>query len=98
MEIELLIALDSKDLFSSLSTQRNSIDRSIRADVNVIRFEFETKSVSKIYWIPGKMNLSDPGTKADSPLIPALQLLLHTGKIPIEFPTAESRSSGRSLG
>lgn len=68
MKMDLLIALDSKDLFQSLSTQRNSIDKFIRADVNVIRHEFETQNVHKIMWIPGKQNLADPGTKAGSPL------------------------------
>lgn len=33
---ELVIVVDSKGLFTSLSTQRNSIDLSIRADVNVV--------------------------------------------------------------
>ena len=36
--VNLLVATDSKDLFNSLSTKRNSIDKSIRGDVNLIRF------------------------------------------------------------
>lgn len=44
--VPLIIVIDSKDLYTSLSTQRNSIDRSIRADVNIIRFDFEIGNVN----------------------------------------------------
>lgn len=47
--ITLLVALDSRDLFTTLSTQRNIVDKSTRADVNVIRYEFETQHVNKIF-------------------------------------------------
>lgn len=40
MDINLTISLDPKNLFETLSTCRNSIDRSIRTDVSVIRYEF----------------------------------------------------------
>lgn len=39
--VRLLIIVDYYDLYISLSKRRNSIDTSIRADVNVIRFEYE---------------------------------------------------------
>ena len=98
INVKLLVATDSKDLFNSLSTQRNSIDKSIRADVNLIRFEYETHSVNTVVWIPGKCNPADPGTKRDSPLTDVLRLMLYTGVIPIEFTGSQSRSSQRSLG
>lgn len=47
-EVPLITALDFEYLFSSFSSQRNSIDRSIRANVNVIGHDFETGSVPKI--------------------------------------------------
>lgn len=77
--LELL--LDSKDLFASLSTQRLSVDRSIRGDVASIRFDFQTGSVQNISWIPGKINLADVLTKKNSALCDMLQLLLETGKL-----------------
>ena len=40
MKISVRLCVDSEDLFTSLSTQRNSIDRSIPGDVATIRFEF----------------------------------------------------------
>ena len=88
MEIELLVALDSKDLFETLSTCRNSIDRSIRADVSVIRYEFETQKVNRMSWIPGKVNLADPVTKPNSPLVEALQLSFFTGELSTSFQDA----------
>ena len=66
--------------------------------MNVIRFDFETKAVDQLVWIPGRTNLADPGTKRDSALSEALQLLLYTGKIPIDLSEAEVRSSNRPLG
>lgn len=40
--LDLIIALDTKDLYNSLSTQRNALDKFIRPDVNFIRYKFET--------------------------------------------------------
>ena len=96
--VKLLVATDSKDLFNALSTQRNSIDKSIRGDVNLIRFEYETHSVNTVVWIPGKTNPADPGTKRDSPLTEVLRLMLYTGQIQIPFTGSQTRSSYRSLG
>lgn len=66
--ILLLLALDSPDLFTSLYKQRDSMENYIPSDVIFIRHSFERRQVSNIVWIPGKENLSDPGTKTDSPL------------------------------
>lgn len=46
-KVKLMVITDSRDLFTSLSTQRNSIDNYIRADVHVIRYEFQTKLSTK---------------------------------------------------
>lgn len=96
--VGLIIALDTKNLYTSLSTRRNSIDRSIRADVNVIRYEFETRNVNRITWIPGNFNLADPGTKTDSPPTQTLQLMLCSSRLPIAFDKSESSSCDRFLG
>lgn len=96
--IPLLVALDSRDLFTSLSTQRNSVDKSIRADVNVIRYEFETQHVDEIIWIPDRVNLTDPGTKTDSPLTQSLLQTMSNGKIAIDLTEHESRRSDLPLG
>lgn len=98
IKVELIIILDSKDLFTSLSTQKNSIDKSVRADVSVIRFEFECGNVSTFKWIPGKNNLADPGTKPDSPLTESLCITLAEGRLSVDFNDAESRRYDRPLG
>ena len=93
------LCVDSKDLFSSLSTQRQSIDRSIRGDVACIRFEFQVHNINYITWIPGSINLADPLTKTDSPLTDALVLTLFTGRLAIDFEsTAETKSSDKFYG
>lgn len=96
--INLIVVVDSKDLYTTLTTQRQSIDRSIRGDVGVIRFEFEVKNITEVMWIPGKLNPADVGTKFDSPLIPAVSQLLSTGLLPFSVDEAESCASDRSLG
>lgn len=45
--VPLLITIDSKDLLTSLNTQKKSVDKSNRSDVNVIRFEFEIRAVDR---------------------------------------------------
>jgi len=96
--VALYIALYSKDLFTSLSTQRNSHDKSIRADVNFIRFELERRNVSCFIWIPREENLADPGTKSDSPLENAPRLTLFDGRLSLDFFTLERCSAHRPLG
>jgi len=96
IEIELVIILDSKDLFDTLSTCRNATDRSIRADVNVIRFEFETRAVSRMIWTTGATNLADPLTKHNSPLTQALELLLFDGSLPFSLSDSITRRSDQS--
>ena len=98
VDIGFMLVVDSRDLFNSLLTCRNATDRSIRANLNVIRYKFETRNVTNIMWVPGKVNLADPCTKPNSPLTETLQLLLASGKLPLSFPDADVRSSNRSTG
>ena len=99
MNIPVRLCVDSKDLFTSLSTQRNSIDRSIRGDVASIRYEFQVGNVRQISWIPGKLNLADVLTKKDSPLTDALQLTLFTGKLQIDLEGhTETKSADKNYG
>lgn len=74
--IPLVIPLDSRDPFTSLSTQRNRAEKSICCDVNVERHEFQRKFIDHISWIPDMENLPEPGTKRDSPLIDVLPVIM----------------------
>ena len=69
IEIDFIVVLDSKDLFDTLSTCRNTTGRSVRADISVIPIEFETCVVSRMIWTPGKTNLADPLSKRISQII-----------------------------
>ena len=99
VEIKIRVLVDSKDLFTSLSTQKNSIDKSIRGDVRCIRFEFQTGAVDEMSWIPGRINLADPMTKKDSCPTDALQFTLFSGRLCIDFEElAETKSSQKNFG
>lgn len=86
---DLILVVDSKDLFTSISTQRDSVDRSTHPIVNTTGFEYETGGVDELLWIPGSFNLADPGTITESPLVTLLQLLMHNGVIPLGMSRAE---------
>lgn len=67
-DVELRLCVCSKDLFTSLSTKKSSIDNSIRGDVGCIRYEFQIGAVQDTSSIPGTTNLADPLTNRDSSL------------------------------
>lgn len=46
--LSLKTALDSRDLFNLLSTLKNSVDKSVCANVDCIRYESEMKNAYKI--------------------------------------------------
>lgn len=97
IEIDLSVIAVSKDLYDTLSTCRNSTDRSIRAD-SVIRYEFETEKVNSMIWIPGKLNIADALTKPNSSTTEMLQLAMYSGNLPIDFNESLSRQSKQSTG
>ena len=99
VNISVRVCLDTKDLFTSLSTQRNSIDRSIRSDIACIRYEFQVGIFDEISWIPGKLNLADVLTKPNSPLTDVLQLTLYNGRLQVEFGEyAETKLAEKNFG
>ena len=55
--------------------------------VNSLKLATITDSVC---WIPGRLNLADPGTKPDNHLGHALPLLLFIGRLPFGFPGKEA--------
>jgi len=98
MQVGLYVAVDSNDLWETISTCRTPTDNAIRSDVCLIRYEFETKARDRLIWIPGQSNLTDPLTKPNSPLCNALQLLMFHCEISFEFPKAKHRISDQSTG
>ena len=69
LDVDLLIVVGTKDLYDSLFTCRNSTDKSIRADVSLIRYEFETYKINRIVWIPGKCNPLMPSQNRTAPFV-----------------------------
>lgn len=96
--VPLHISQDLKGLLSSLSTPRISVDKSIRADVSVIRYEIERRFVSRIIRILGREKLADPSTKANNSLTSAQQLFMQNVSIPLSFATATKCDWDKPLG
>lgn len=95
--INLFIVVDSKYVYKTLSTCGNSIDRSIRGDVSVIRYEFETKNVNRVIWVP-KVSLADLGAKPNSPVTQTLQIMLLPAELLLEFTDPEYSNSEQFPG
>lgn len=60
--------------------------------------DMNSKLTTLIAWVPGKLNLADACTKQNSPLADALQMMMHTIKLPIDFPDLEYRDSYQFFG
>lgn len=69
------IFVDCKELFSSMSAHRNSINN-VKSDIGSICYEFGTKMMNEIYWTSGALNLANVLTKNDSPLTNVLIMSL----------------------
>lgn len=54
VKTDLGIAVDSIDLWGTLTTCHETNDKSVSADVKVIRFEIETRNDNWMTWLPGK--------------------------------------------
>lgn len=99
LNADLTAALGSEDLQTTLLTQRQSITRSVRADVSYSRYQFEVCNANWNCWILGHLNLADPGTKSSSSPSQALQLVLSSRKLPCRSPKLEaSNSRDKPLG
>ena len=93
MDLPFYLIADTKDSYTSWSTKKTLIDKSIGGDVNVIRYEFETRDVNKIIWIPGSTNVLDPGTKPNISLSVIFKLNILTGRLKMDFEKCESKES-----
>lgn len=55
-KLRLVAVPDLRELFTSLSMQRNSADKSNRANFNVTRYKYKTQNAADIFWIPGRVS------------------------------------------
>lgn len=97
INVSLAILVNSKDLYSSLSLQRPYTNESVRGDVNIIRYNFET-SVHLFGWICGMFNPSDVGTKNNSLLAAAYVQTSATRVIQFDLELIKFASKHRPLG
>lgn len=94
----LVFVVDSKELFTSLSTCRALIDKSMRADISLISYNFETRRLNRLVWIPGSLNPSDVLTKLNSTLNESAQLMMFDGTLPYDMSKSEFRDFDKPLG
>lgn len=93
----LIVPVDTKDLYHSMSSQRNATDKSVRADVASIRCYYETE-VDISGWIPGSANPGDTETKLNSSLVDLLAPTLAAGKMQVNFDKIATASRHHKLG
>lgn len=72
-----LIIVDSEDLYHALFSKGNTSDKSLRPDVNVMRFFVETV-IGVFSWIDWRLDLFDVGSKKDISITDALMLTVKT--------------------
>ena len=92
------LIVDSKDLWDTVSTCHLPTDRSIRSDIALLRYYYETKKIDRMIWVPGSLNLAEPLTKWNSLLTRDLQLLLLTGELAIDLSGEKISSSNAQVG
>lgn len=98
IKLELYAAVDSRDLFTSLSMCHTPEDKSIASDVQLMGYNFETHLLNRLIWLPGRENPADALTKPDSPLAQTFQLMPFDGTKPLDLSKMEYRKSTQSLG
>lgn len=98
VEFDFMLVVDSRDLFILLSTCSHATDSSIRADLNVTRYECESRNVPSIMWVPCKVNSANLCTKPNSPQTDSVQLLLASFKLALGFSDSDVRSCNRFTG
>lgn len=97
LKLRLLSSVGSRDVFTSLSKQWNSLDKSIGANVNVICSEYEPDNADEVIWIAVPMKLTDSRRKSDSPLTKPLKPTISNGKILTDLLLLELRSADHPL-
>lgn len=85
-------------MFTALSKQLKSIDISISANVNLLLYEDERKTVFKVTRISRKLSLGYPETRNNNSLTVIFLLTLHDGELSLDFPFTMVCSSDRPLG
>lgn len=86
-----------KDFYTSLSSKREFVDKSLRPYVNCIYFELEPGPVARIICILGKLNQSDSRKKKTSPMATPIHLAMIHGRLAHSFEAAEPFVAGHPL-
>ena len=96
--VHLIVVFDCKNLFTLLSTCRNPVNKSMRANVSLIRFNYETRRLNRLIWTPGSLSPADVPTKMDSALTDSVQLMMFDGTLTYDMSKAKIPDSAQPLG
>lgn len=58
--------MDSRDIYTSFPTNQNSIEKSIRADADVVKVIYEVRNNEKMCWLSVDIIFAYPGTKKEN--------------------------------
>lgn len=96
LAVEPILIEDLKEIAYFAFHSESNVDRSTRSIVNTIKFEYKTGGVDEVLRLLGSLNLSDPGTKTNSPLNQPLQIMMINSTKYIDW--SRSASRGPNLG
>ena len=82
--LPLVLTVDSKGLFSNLSTTHEGSDYRLRPTVQRIRNSYESREIRTIQWIPGSLNLADGLTKRNTVAYKRLNEVIRSGAVDVE--------------
>lgn len=88
-ESELLV--DSKGLFTCITTLSDQREYRLRRTVSRIRESFDSEELNRMRWISGVLNLADAPTKWNPASWTLLQQVLNSGTLPAEIIRGEVR-------
>ncbi len=98
VKVTVSIIVDSKNLWDSMSSWREPLDRQIRPDMALLRHDYERKLINEMVWIAGTINPADVLTKEASPARSILQLIFNGAKLTISISPQDVRDNMKSLG
>ena len=82
--MEHTLCVDSNGLYDNITTLRDGNDYRMRQTVQRIRDFFQSKELSRLRWIPGKVNIADALTKRNPVMHRLLNRIANDGYL--EFP------------
>ena len=85
LPIQMELNVDSRSLYDTITTQRESDNFRVRQAVQALRESFEAGEIDTMRWISGKSNPADTLTKRSSSTSRLLNEMMRTGRLQLDF-------------